>query len=412
MDNHYYDWNDVTGSSAPRGRPDRPVELNDETLRDGLQASYVRMPSCGERVHLLHLMDALGIDAANIGLPGARGVIREDTLTLAKAIARDGLRLRPNCAARTTVEDVRPIVEIAQLAGIAIEACLFIGSSPIHMDVRGWKIDELLAKEIPSVDFAVRERLSVMFVTEDTTRSHPDDLRRLYCTAADHGAQRICISDTVGHAVPDGVARLVRFVRDSLDAAGHRDVKIDFHGHMDRGLGMWNAITAYASGADRIHGTALGIGERSGNAPMDQILVNLWLLGWIDRDLAALREYVDAASAATDVAIPPNYPICGRGAFETGTGVHADAIVKALDRGDMELADRVYSAVPSRLVGREQVIRVGPNSGRSNVTWWLRRHGIEATEPRVAWILAAAKTSDHLLDDVEIEGILQRMPVV
>lgn len=397
-----HDWN-VTANSAVGTRL---PELNDETLRDGLQAAYVQMPTLDQRIALVEELETLGIHALNVGLPGAKGTVGEFTLAITKALVERRLKIRPNSAGRTTIEDARAIVEVAQQAGCEIEACLFIGSSPIRMDVQGWDIDYLIDKVTTSVAFAIGEGLPVMFVTEDTTRALPTCLERLYLAAADCGAKRVCLSDTVGSATPDGVAALVTFVRSLLDRHGHADVKIDYHGHMDRGLGIWNAVTAFRAGADRLHGSALGIGERVGNVPLDLLLINLKLMGLWAGDVSTLDVYCRVASEAMCLPIPPNYPVFGSGAFETGTGVHADAIIKALRRGDTGLADQVYSGVPASWVGRRQVIRVGPQSGRSNVTWWLEERGIEPTPARVEAVFDAAKASVRLLEDAEIRTIL------
>jgi 2-isopropylmalate synthase len=240
-----------------------------------------------------------------------------------------------------------------------------------------------------------------MFVTEDTTRAKPEDVRALYSTAIEAGARRICVCDTVGHATPDGVRALIGFVRklrDELDPT----VGIDWHGHRDRGLGLINTIAAIRAGVDRVHATALGVGERAGNTEMDLLLVNLRLLGWIDNDLSALGEYVALAHDAIGVPLATNYPVFGSDAFETGTGVHAAAVIKAFKKGDHWLADRIYSGVPAGMVGLEQVIKVGPMSGKSNVIWFLERRGVEPTDEAVERVLALAKTTPRLLGEDEV----------
>ena len=241
-------------------------------------------------------------------------------------------------------------------------------------------------------------------MTEDTTRAHPDHLRRLYTAAVEAGARRVCIADTVGHATPKGAAALVRFIRGVVDATGE-EVKVDWHGHRDRGLSVINALAAAAAGADRLHGTALGIGERVGNAPMDLLLVNMHLLGWSNRDLTKLPEYCRLVADTTGVPFPDNYPVVGKDAFRTGTGVHAAAIITARAKGHEWLAGLVYSGVPASLVGRRQEIEVGPMSGRSNVEYWLKERGIEAPTPLVDAIFDRAKNSTKLLTETEIREI-------
>jgi 2-isopropylmalate synthase len=397
-----YDWNLHAGSSArPAG-----VELDDETLRDGLQSPSVTDPPLQWKIRLLGLMDELGIDTADVGLPGAGPRAVEDVTELCKEIVRRNLAIRPNCAARTMIQDIEPIARISHDVGIPIEACLFIGSSPIRQFSENWTIDTLLSHTEEAVTYAVRHELPVMFVTEDTTRARPEDVRKLYQTAVELGAGRVCVCDTVGHATPEGVDALIRFVREVVDATGEA-VKVDWHGHRDRGMDLMNTLAAIRAGADRVHGCALGVGERSGNTPMDLLLVNLKLLGWIDRDLSRLGEYCQVASEACGVPIPKNYPVVGTDAFETATGVHAAAVIKAFRKGDAWLADRVYSGVPAGDFGLRQRIRIGPMSGRSNVIFWLEEHSLEPTEPVVQRIFDAAKHSNRLLEDEEILALAQ-----
>jgi 2-isopropylmalate synthase len=390
-----HDWNS-TGTPAPK-----TVLLDDETLRDGLQSPSVRTPSIDEKLRILHLIDRLGIDTADIGLPGAGPHVVRDVERLAKEIADQRLNVAANCAARTLVADITPIAEISQRAGLAIEACTFIGSSPLRQYAEGWTLDQLLRLTEEAVSFAVGEGLPVMYVTEDTTRADPDTLRALYSTAIRAGAKRVCISDTVGHATPYGAAAVVRFIAGVVADCGG-GVGIDWHGHRDRDLAVINTLAALDAGATRLHGTAIGIGERVGNTPMDTLLINLVLMGYLERDLTALCEYCETVSAATGVAIPPNYPVVGRDAFRTATGVHAAAVIKAFRKGDRDLVDAVYSGVPAHLVGREQEIEVGPMSGKSNVIFWLEHHGCAATDELVDRIFAKAKASTTVLTSEEI----------
>lgn len=393
-----YDWNKVAPSLPA---PGRHIGFDDETLRDGLQSPSVSEPTVEKKIELLHLMEALGIDTADIGLPGAGGTHAAGVERLAREIADQKLNIRPNCAARTHEADIRPIVEISQRAGIAIEACTFIGSSAVRSFAEDWTLDKLLKVAEAAVSFAVKAGLPVMFVTEDTTRAKPETIRALYTAAIRCGARAVCVCDTVGHSTPDGARAVVRFVKGIIDEQGE-PVRLDWHGHQDRGLGVINSIAAIEGGADQVHGSALGMGERVGNAPLDQLLVNLKLLGWIDNDLSRLKEYCDVASAACNWPIPCNYPVFGRDAFRTATGVHAAAVIKSYRKGDRNLADIVYSGVPAGLFGLEQVVEVGPMSGKSNVIYWLERRGLEPSEERVNRIYDRAKQSSAVLDEKEI----------
>lgn len=401
-----HDWNTAPGTFdwLSRGR----VELDDETLRDGLQNPSVTDPSVGEKIEILHLMDRLGIDSAALGLPGAGPRAVEAVTALAKEIASAGLAIAANCAARTVVADVRPIAEISQRTGVPIEACTFIGSSPIRQFAEGWTLDRMLRASEEAVTFAVREGLTVMFVTEDTTRARPETLRALYGGAISWGARRICLADTVGHATPEGVRALVTFVREEIVAPSGEPVQVDWHGHRDRGLGLANVLAAIQAGVDRVHGTALGIGERTGNPEMDLLLVNLKLMGLHDADLSVLPEYCRKVSEACQVPLVHSYPVTGRDAFRTGTGVHAAAIAKAEQKGDAWLADRIYSGVPASMVGRAQEIEISPMSGLSNVKYWLKQRGFDPdNETLCERLFNAAKHADHTLTEEELEALVR-----
>ena len=395
-----YDWNSV-------GAPSKPtiVHFDDETLRDGIQSPSAKDPHIDEKLRLLHLMADLGIDAADLGLPGASQRQRDDVKRMAEEIRDQKLGINPNCAARTVIADIEPICDVADEVGIPIEVSCFIGSSPIRQYAEDWSIDAMLRHSEEAVRYAVGRGMPVMYVTEDTTRAAPETLRRLYTAAIECGARRVCVCDTTGHVTPHGVRALIEFIRSVVADTGE-DVIVDWHGHEDRSLGVWNSIAAIEAGVTRVHGTAVGIGERTGNAPMDQLLVNCRLLGWIDNDLSKLDEYCTTAAQAIGVPIPANYPVLGEDAFRTATGVHAAAVIKARKKGDDWLADRIYSGVPAAMVGRRQKIEIGPMSGASNVEHWLSERGIDPQPETVAALLEAAKTGNHVLTEDEIHAVL------
>jgi 2-isopropylmalate synthase len=398
-----YDWNKT---DAPKPQT---ILLDDETLRDGLQSPSVRCPTIDEKLRILHLIDRLGIETADLGLPGAGPHVVRDVERLAREIVDQRLKVQPNCAARTLIADLRPIAEISQRVGIAIECGTFIGSSPLRQYAEGWTLDQLLKLTEEAITFAVGEGLPVMYVTEDTTRADPDTLRALYSTAIRAGARRVCIADTVGHSTPHGAAAVVRFIASVVEECGG-NVGIDWHGHRDRDFAVINTLAALDAGATRLHGAAIGIGERVGNTPMELLLLNLVLMGYIDRDLSALCEYCDVVSAATGVPIPANYPVVGRDAFRTATGVHAAAVIKAFKKNDLALIDAVYSGVPASLIGREQQIDVGPMSGKSNVVFWLERRGYVATDELVDRIFVKAKASATVLTEADLIAEVRSSP--
>jgi 2-isopropylmalate synthase len=402
-----YDWNQLYPQSL---RPPGPVLLNDETLRDGLQSPSVRDPSIEQKIEILHLMEAIGINSLDLGLPGAGPRAIEHVTALANEIVHHKLTIQANCAARTHENDIRPIAEIVQKTGLPIQAATFLGSSPIRRYTEGWTDDFLLHTTEKAIKFAVSLGLEVMYVTEDTTRCDPQTVKRLYSTAIDCGARAIVLCDTAGHATPMGTVALVKFVLEEVIKPSGEKIRVDWHGHCDRGLGTANAMAALVAGANCVHATALGIGERVGNTQMDQMLVNLKLMGiapWDQQDLTRLKHYCEAVSAATGVPIPVNYPVVGDDAFRTATGVHAAAVIKAYKKNDVVLANTVYSGVPSHVFGLEQVIDIGPMSGKSNVHFWLERHGLQVTDDVVERIYRRAKSSDHTLSEAEILECVQ-----
>lgn len=398
-----YDWN---LAAAPEIPPGRRVALNDETLRDGLQNPSVRDPSISEKIEILHLMESLGIETVNIGLPGAGPRAYADTEALAREIVQSRMKIHPNCAARTHKNDIKPIIEISEKVGMPIEAATFLGSSPIRRLVEDWTVDHLERTTEEAVKFATSAGLPVMYVTEDTIRTDASTVKKLYSTAIRSGARAIVLCDTVGHATPRGAFNLVKFAVEEIVRPSRETIRIDWHGHNDRGLAVANSLAAAAAGANQIHAAAISLGERVGNTPMELMLVNLRLFGLIDRDLSNLKKYSDTVSRATRTPIPANYPVIGRDAFRTATGVHAAAIAKAYKKQDAELANAIYSGVPAGLFGLEQVIEIGPLSGKSNVIFWLEKRGIPTSDALVDRIFDAAKKSERVLDEKEILALV------
>ena len=397
-----HDWN-ANGPMAIA--PGTHVMLNDETLRDGLQNPSIQDPTIEEKIEILHLMESLGIDSVNIGLPGAGPRAVQHVEALAREIATNRMHIRPNCAARTVEADIRPIADISQRVGIAIEAATFLGSSPIRRLVEDWTVDHLERTTEAAVKFAVAQGLPSMYVTEDTIRTDPETVKRLYSTAIRSGARAVVLCDTVGHGTPPGTFNLVRYVIENVVKPSGEKIRVDWHGHRDRGLDIANSMAAVAAGANQVHGVALSLGERVGNTPMELLLVNFRLMGLIENDLSHLKEYCDKVAKATHTVIPPNYPVFGKDAFRTATGVHAAAIIKAMKKGDQELADAVYSGVPAHLFGLEQIVEIGPMSGKSNVLHWLSRHNIPASDDLVNRIFEAAKHSPRILTEEELLAI-------
>ena len=399
-----YDWNTV---EARGPITTKPIRFFDETLRDGIQSPSATDPSTEDKVEMVHLMEQLGIHHVDIGLPGAGKRQYDDVLRIATEVRDNKMKIKLACACRTMVRDIEPVVEISQKVGIPIEVMAFIGSSPIRQFAEEWDVDFIAKQSAEAIDFAVKNGLPCTYVTEDTTRSRPETLDRLFRAAIEHGAQGLCLCDTVGHATPDGIRNLIAWTKNLIKGTG-RAVQIDWHGHNDRGMAVANALWAIEAGVDRVHGTALGIGERVGNCSIDQLLVNLKLLGLLpEQDLSKLMLFCQLASRACGYPIPRNYPVVGHDAFRTGTGVHAAAILKALRRNDTWLADRVYSGVPATEFGKEQEIEIGFMSGQANVTFWLEKRHVPAVPGLVPAIVERAKRSNRILTDEEVYDVIK-----
>jgi len=403
MEQLFHEWN---GAGLP-GELAR-AEVLDETLRDGIQSPSAVDPRIEEKIEILHLLDELGVAQLDVGLPGAGPHQRAAVKRLAEEKRDARLAIRLNVACRTVVSDIEPAAALQEETGVPLEVYAFIGSSPIRQYAEEWDIGFIEKQSVEAIKFASKQGLAVTYVTEDTTRSKPDDLRRLFHSAIAAGARRLCLCDTVGYATPDGAAALVRWVRHEVGPT----IGLDWHGHNDRGLALANALAAGAAGATRLHGCAAGIGERVGNTAVDQLLVNLKLQGhpiYGPRDMSKLCRFVELAAKVTGHRLPVNYPVVGGDAFRTATGVHAAAIIKAQRKGDRWLADRVYSGVPAGEFGKEQQIEIGPMSGLSNVKHWLARHEIAADEPLAKAVLAKAKESNRTLTETEVAEIVRQV---
>ena len=407
-----YDWN-VIDYDINRNPANHPHDLwfDDETLRDGLQSPSARNPTIEEKKELLTYMEKLGIQKVDLGLPGAGPFHREHINAMLSHIIENDFQIRPGAAVRTLMQDIEPLVEMQENHGISIQASAFLGTSPIRQYTEGWTMDKLISTMEKAVSYAVENEVPVMFVTEDTTRSNPDDVKTIYHRAMELGVRRLCVCDTCGHVTPNGVKKLLNFIDEEVIKDGgykRHEIEVNWHGHQDRGLGVANNIAAVEAGADVIHGTALGVGERAGNAPLDQTLVNLKLMGVIDNDLTLLDEYTRTANKYIEVPLPRNYPVFGDDAFETGTGVHASAVIKAMRKGDDWLADRVYSGVPAGDFGLKQVIRIGHMAGRSNIIWWLEQNGYEVSDELVSHLFEIAKSQRRNMLDSEVENAVNQ----
>ncbi|WP_030571207.1 LeuA family protein [Streptomyces aureocirculatus] len=401
----WFNWNTVRTEGAPP-QPTCTGTLFDETLRDGLQTPHVRNPALAEKLAIVDHMVRSGIRSADLGFPGSDVSAAQECTRITEHIVANRLPLTPGFAGRTHPADIHAICEIGQTAGIGVEAYAFIGVSPIRQYVEDWDMERVRSAIRRSAATCRREGAEFVLVLEDTVRCTPEVLDAVYDVAVDTGTRRITLCDTVGTAVPNGTEALIRWTQRYFAERGHA-MALEWHGHNDRGLALANSLTALSLGCLRVHGTVLGIGERAGNAPLDQLMVNSSLDGHHSYDLKALRAYCSYAAPVLGVDIPQNYPALGRDVFKTSAGVHASAILKAHTKGNTLLKDSVYAGVPAALLGREQEVLIDASSGSNNVKYWLTVHGYAADNPDVIKkVLEKAKAGNGPLTDDEIGQIL------
>ena len=405
----WFTWNDVEAEEdaqdIPAGSAFSGI-LFDETLRDGLQAPHIRNPSLEQKLAIIDHMSRSGVRSADLGFPGSGASAVDECTAFARHIAAGGLDLTPGFAGRTHPSDIHAICEVGQRAGVAVEAYVFIGVSPIRQYVEDWDIELIRSAIRRSAAECRRENVEFVLVLEDAVRCTPQVLGSVYDVAVETGTRRLTLCDTVGGAVPNGTEALIRWTRRYFADRAH-PIELEWHGHNDRGLALVNSLTALALGCARVHGTILGIGERAGNASLDQLMINSHLDGHHTYDLTALREYCEYAAPVLGVDIPQNYPAMGRDVFKTSAGVHAAAILKAHEKGSVALKDNVYAGVPAGLLGREQEVLIDAASGANNVKYWLTLHGYATDDATlIKRVLERAKASRAPLGDEEIGQII------
>lgn len=397
-----WDWGELEANKPRR------FGLVDESPRDGLQSPSIReRPSNVEIIEHICLMDKLGIEYVNVGLPVTPKAVN-DIKFIVREMKTLGLKIKPQVACRTVLRDIEPVPGIVEETGVPIEVCTFIGSSAIRLYAENWQISDLAKLSEQAVAFCVKQGLSVKFVTEDTIRSHPDHLRILFRAALMAGTNGLIVCDTVGGATPNKVRGLINFTKTVLKAHGlFTSVTIDWHGHNDLGQGLECAFVAAECGVTNVHGTVLGIGERAGNVPMELLLVNSNYRCNASRNLDSLADYVRLGSSMTHVPIPVNYPCFGADVLTTQTGVHAAAQLKAREKGESWLEDAVYSAVPAKAIGRHHESAIGPMSGKANVIWFCHIHGCPLPSPeQMEKVLNYARETGRILPEQEVIQML------
>ena len=403
-DKLFYDWS-KTGLSEIKSKA--KVTLLDESLRDGIQSSFVKTPNLEEQKRLIQAMDEVGIEFLDIGFPGSGKAVFDTIAALLAHVRQKSFRIVPTCAARTHRGDIQPIVELSEIFGSAIEPLVFVAASPIRQLVEEWTSNDILFLIEDSLRFSRSQGLNPTLVIEDATRSSKEILTAIYKLAMELDVHRIVLCDTVGFCTPDSTQRIVEWTF-SYFAEHTYKMNLDWHGHNDKGLGVANSIRAFQSGCDRIHGTALGIGERAGNTAIDQLIVNLYLEGYGQWSTSKLKQYIVKSAQAYDITVPQNYPVFGDSVFSTASGIHASAIIKAEKTGNPDLTNYVYSAVPATDFDRKNTIEINATSGKSNVKYFLESKGLTFSDYHINEVLAYAKRIGRTLTSEEILQMMSR----
>ncbi len=364
INQYLYTWNPKSSTNL------NSVRIEDDSLRDGLQGAFVRKPAIAEKKELLNLSSAVGTQVVMLGFPASSQMEFESCQQLLEHIVLEALPITPRLLARASIQDLEPIVALNRQSPIEVWADFFIGSSPLRRYIENWDSDRMIQMIQTSGHFLREQGTRFGISIEDATRTPPDELRQIIETALSVGAEILTLCDTVGEATPTGTTRLVNFVR-TLVANSEQNAEIWWHGHNDRGLSLANAIAAAEASADGISGTFLGLGERTGNTPLEQFILYLHSHGSQQFKLSQLVPYCKRLAKLTSTNIPIHAPLIGKQAFATCTGTHAAAIIKARALGS-QFEDLVFSSVPANLLGQRQTLLVGPTSGRANAQFALQ----------------------------------------
>lgn len=424
-----FNWNcdKHTSSLIPKISPPEPqvnqlnkVIINDEGLRDGLHgvSDYPTFPAMMRYVRAVHRMK---INLMTVGIYSGDGLISKTTKKLLRGMAKEYPKITPIILSLTTDDSLVWAAECAKI-NPKTQVLVFMGSSPSRLMVEGWSKNYVLQKLGWAIKRAVQKyKLFVIGATEHTTQTPPDFLRRIITTQIKAGARILCIADTIGICRPIGVFRIVKFFKKVLRSRGAKNILLDWHGHRDLGYSLANTMAAISAGADRVHLTPLGIGERSGNVPLEKFVINanriLIEAGYLPRwDLTNLSSMLDIYAEITNNE-RPTYGCIGKKAFFTSLGIHTAAILKAeklakeaAKKGypDIafqleEMARRVYAGVDPYTIGRKYQIGIGPYSGSSTVKLWAISKGLkEPTKKTIKKVLTTAKELRRSLLDKEI----------
>ncbi len=390
-----YSWNPPAKSGLEN------VEIEDDTLRDGLQGAFVRKPTVDEKIELFTLSSAIGCQHAVVGFPASSPQEMADSRRIVQAIQERGLKQQPWMLSRALVSDLEPIIALQRESDIPIGAAFFMGTSPLRRVVEKWDWDQVLRNVETAVAYCVENGVPFSLSIEDASRTPPEELRQLIQIGAKANGFSISICDTVGESTPDGAAQLVRFTREEI-AKENADTRVLWHGHNDRGMAVANSAAAAEAGARIIGGSFLGIGERTGNAALEQVILYLYQNGATQWRIDHLVNYCEKLSEYTNTPISNEMPLIGSQAFATCTGTHSAAVLKARAIS-VDYEDYIFSAVPASKLGLPQNIMIGPTSGLANARHVLQRLELPSDDQAASALLEHAKGKNSWVQHNEIK---------
>ncbi|MDE7432358.1 MAG: LeuA family protein [Lachnospiraceae bacterium] len=395
---YIYEWNDDCFF-------DRRIKVHDETLREGIQNLGTDI-TLKEKKAYIDSISRLPVASICLGYPASSKKIYDEIDLLIPYIQAKKSNISISCAARTTIGDIEPIARLSQKYGCNIKVNAFIGTSQIRQYIEQWDIRHICSLVREAVNYANLNGIETCIITEDSTRTSPEILKTVYLTAIESGCKNICFCDTVGYADCTGIKKLFKFVHKEI-IKNNDQILIEWHGHNDRGMALENALIAALIGANMIHTTSFGIGERCGNTPLELFLLNLAVMGDIrmSDSLKMITDHCRKISELFNWQIPNNYPVWGENSFSTVSGIHAAAIYKALDM-EGNLGEKVYSFIEPSILGRHQEIKINYMSGKSNILYWMKKNMIKPDDKLVEDILKKAKTSTTPLSDETIWAII------
>lgn len=350
------------------GNPQK-VRLFDTTLRDGEQTPGVTVTP-EQKIQVAIKLDELGIDAIEAGFP----IVSHGEMRAIKAIAKQGLDAEICGLARTIESDIDAALE-CDLKYVHT----FIATSDIHMQYKlKMTREQVLSKAVKAVEYAKKHGLQVEFSAEDATRSDRAFLIKVFKAVTEAGADRLDIPDTVGYATPDYVAELVRKVRDST----HLPVSV--HCHDDFGLAVANSIAGINAGAECAHVTINGLGERAGNASLEEFVMALQCLYSKKHSIKTelLYETSKFVSNTMGIIVQPNKAIIGENAFGHESGIHTHGVLSN---------PLTYEPISPELVGRKRWLQAGKHAGAHGIRAMLEEFGIKPSDEQLKTIVERQK---------------------